>query len=225
MKFLPTRGVITFVFDDGYERVYKNVLPILNKHNMPGVFALPLDGSAVEKSERARENPFQPIRPWQEWLAIQHEGHEIASHSNTHPDLTTLTEHELNSEIAYPAQTLNATTFVYPGGGHNDTVVEATKAHYAAARTVLRGFETLPPKNPWRLKTFNFSRNNFTLLKANMFAVWAYLTNSWLIETYHMIHDDTSEMVHTVKTNDFKKHVAFIARLPIAVKTIKDITT
>lgn len=211
------------MFDDGYERVHKNVLPILNGHNAPGVFALPLDGSEIERSEHRKTKVPQPVRPWKQWLHIKEQGHEIASHSSTHPDLTTISDNDLTAELQDSGSTLNASTFVYPGGSHDDRVVAEAKKHYKAARTVMRGFETIPPKDPWRLKTFNFSRNNFTLLKANLFAVWAYLTNSWLIETYHMIHTDTSEMVHTVTINNFKKHVAFVSKLPVSIKTINQV--
>jgi peptidoglycan/xylan/chitin deacetylase (PgdA/CDA1 family) len=223
MKFLPTRGVVTLVFDDGYERVYNNVLPVLDAHKLPGVFALPINGDKIDDLNVQKKPVRQPIRPWSDWLNIEKQGHEIASHSLTHPDLVTLSDEQLDLELAKPRQVLHAQTFVYPGGSHDERVVNKTKQHYKAARTVLRGFETIPPKDPWRLKTFNFSRNNFKVWKANMFALWAYLTNSWMIETYHLIHEDTSEMVHTVKTDEFARHMAFIARLPVAVKTIKEV--
>lgn len=223
MSILPTRGVITFVFDDGYERVYKNVLPILDAHSFPGVFALPINGAALERAEHRKAKIVQPVRPWQDWLDIRTRGHEIASHSQTHPDLAAISADQLRLEIDEPANALNATTFVYPGGSFNDVVVAEVARRYKAARTVIRGFESIPPKDPMRLKTFNFSRNNFTVAKANAFALWAYLTNSWLIETYHMIHTDTSEMVHTVHTNEFKQHVDFVSKLPIAVKTINTV--
>lgn len=223
MKNPLKRGVVTFVFDDGYQKVFDNALPILERHGMVGVFALPLDGTRLEKSEHRKVKKPQQIRPWRDWLAIQENGHEIAAHSATHTDLTKISDSELEHELKTPKEVLQVTTFVYPGGAHDNRVVAQTRKYYTVGRTVKRGFEALPPANPYRLKTFNFSRNNFTVWKANLFTVWAWVTNSWLIETYHMIDGGDSEMVHTVKTKDFTRHVRFISFLPIHIKTIREV--
>ena len=224
MKNLLDRGVVTLVFDDGYQKVYDTVLPILKKHNMPGVFAIPLDGTKLEQSKHRFVKRQQVVRPWKDWIHITSDGHEVAAHSVTHTNLTKIEGGQLEQELAIPKESLEATTFVYPGGGHNDKVVEVTSKHYKAARTVIRGFETVPPKEPYRLRTFNYSRNNFSVWKANLFALWAWITNKWLIETYHMIDEDDSQMVHTVKPSEFKKHLSFLSWLPIKVKTIKQVT-
>lgn len=223
MKNIFRRGVVTFVFDDGYERVYQTVLPILKRYKARGVFAIPLDGSRVESSSYRYVKIPEKVRPWTDWRHISHDGHEIAAHSETHRDLTAISETQLERELKSPAQALGAQTFVYPGGAHNDEVVERTRRYYAAARTVRRGFESLPPTDPYRLRTFNFSRNNFRLWKANLFALWAWITNSWMIETYHMVDGDNSKMVHTVKTNDFIRHLHFVSSLPVRIRTIKEV--
>ncbi|MFH1353930.1 MAG: polysaccharide deacetylase family protein [bacterium] len=215
---MTKRGVVTFVFDDGYERVYQNALPLLNKYNMPAVFAVSLD---APKLTRGKE--FRKIRPWQGWLPLRHQGHEIASHTVTHPDLTKIDAARLDHELQQSARLLNTTTLVYPGGAFNDDVVRAASKYYTAARTIKKGLESLPPRDALRLKVKkNYSRNNFSVLKANLRVLWAYLTNSWIIETFHMIDDDDQQMVHTVKTSDFSNHLAFVSRLPIQVKTICD---
>lgn len=201
------RGLVTLVFDDGYEAIFQHVVPLLNQLKMPGVFAIPLNA------------PY----PWQRWLTIRERGHEIAGHSMTHRDFTTLTPEELERELLEPAQQLGAKTLVYPGGAHNDEVIRAARNYYTAARTVRRGFESLPPSDPFRLKTINWSKRNFSLTKANLFVFWAWLSNTWLIETYHQIDDHQRDMLHTVSMRDFSEHVKFIKRLPIAVKTIYDV--
>lgn len=209
-----SRGRITLVFDDGYEKTYQNVIPLLNEKNIKGVFALSIDKSHIEQSEKKQ------VRPWQDWTHIQEKGHEIAAHSVTHKDLTTLETQELKKELSEPAVQLNATTIVYPGGAHNNHVVHIANRHYMAGRTVLRGFEKMFPEDPMRLKTYNFTKNNFSPLKANLLALKAWITNTWLIETYHMIDDNETNMIHNVRTGDFKKHLSFISRLPIAKQTI-----
>lgn len=215
---MSTRGTISLVFDDGYQKVFENVLPILNKHNIPGVFAIPLNGEGLEKNEQRK------IKPWEEWLPIKEQGHEIAAHSVNHVNLTTLEAAELEQELHQPIEKLGASTIIYPGGALDDAVVEAASKMYKAGRTVHYGFEKIPPKEPMYLKSYNFSRNNFSIFKANRLALWAWLTNSWLIETYHMVDDHDRAMVHTVKTKEFASHVKFLKSLPVAVRTIEDVT-
>lgn len=211
-----SRGQITFVFDDGYEVIYKNVVPVLDEYKMLGVFAVALDNKAIESTEK------RPVVPWEKWLSLKAQGHEIAAHSVSHRNLTKLSLIELNHELTEPAQKLGASTIIYPGGAFNETVINTTKTHYTAGRAVKKGFEKLTPRDPMQLKTYNFTRTNFSVTKANMLALWAWLTNSWLIETYHMVDDNETEVLHSVRLSDFKKHLSFIHHLPVKVITIQD---
>jgi peptidoglycan/xylan/chitin deacetylase (PgdA/CDA1 family) len=214
---MKSRGIITLVFDDGYEKVYENVLPVLKKHKMPGVFALPTNDKTVKQTATSK------IKPWFEWMHIKKEGHEIAAHSVSHIDLTNFEQDELKHQLEQPAQQLNTTTLIYPGGAHNDEIVNQAKQYYSAGRTVLKGFENITPSDPMRLHTYNFTKNNFSVTKANLLALWAWLTNSWLIETYHMIDNNNNDLLHTVRTDELNKHLSFIKKLPLPVKTIQQV--
>lgn len=211
---MKRHGIITFAFDDGYEAVYQNAVPLLEKYNFKGVFAISLNHQKLERTEGAK------IRPWQEWLEIRNRGHEIAAHSANHVDLTELSPEQLEQELKEPQEKLRATTLVYPGGAFNGEVSNITKKHYSAARTVVKGLETIPPRNPMQLRSYNWTQHNFSVAKANLFALWACITNSWLIETYHMVSDSDTKLVHTVREVDLDKHLRFVAKLPIHVKTI-----
>jgi peptidoglycan/xylan/chitin deacetylase (PgdA/CDA1 family) len=211
------RGYISIVFDDGYEAVYRNAIPILRHHHLPAVIALPLNGEKLAKTEQ------RVVRPWSEWLSLVPEGFEIASHSVNHHNLTRLSLPDLSFELTESAQKLNAVTLVYPGGAVNDTVASRAAQIYQAGRTVHYGFETVPPREPMRLRSYNFSRRNFSVIKANLLVLWAWLSNSWLIETYHLIDEHDQTTMHNVRTSDFARHMSFLARLPVQVKTIKDI--
>lgn len=216
---MATRGIISFVFDDGYELVWQNAVPLFRQHRLPAVFAIPLDGKKLEKTEQ------RAVRPWQQWLPLKEEGFEIASHSVTHPNLKKVSDEQLDYELVESVKALGATTLIYPGGAVDDRVAQAAARHYTAGRTVHYGFEKKRPNNPMMLKSYNFSRNNFSVMKANALALWAFMTDTWLIETYHMVDDHDADMVHTVKTRDLARHLAFVARLPVEVKTIQAVTT
>lgn len=207
------RGVVTLVFDDGYQSVYDNVLPLLAKYRAPAVFALPLHTAALAELKRA-------LVPHSRWQALRQYGHEIAAHSINHQDLATLPPDQLNRELQLPAEQLKATTLVYPGGSTNDVVTAAARRYYQAARTTRRGFEDIQPNDPLQLRTFDFTRKNFSPLKANILALAACLTNRWLIETYHIVDDHETEAWHAVRLTDFERHLAFLARLPLQITTI-----
>jgi len=217
------RGVITFVFDDGYDCVFQHVVPLLNELSIPAVFALPLNPTKLASPTTP------PLKPWTEWLSIRSHGHEIAAHGITHQDMRTLAPAALSEELEKSHTTLSASTLVYPGGAYNENVIQKAQQHYTAARTTRYGFETIPPRNPWELKTVDYTKDNFALLKANARAIWACLANAWLIEAYHGIYPagggvDTiaAAVHHSVRFEEFKKHVLFVKKLPVAIKTIHE---
>lgn len=207
-------GILTLVFDDGYTHIYEDVVPLLDKNDLPGVFAIPLERQAVAASESLATTT------WQAWLPLAARGHEVAAHGISHVDLTTFNDNELHRELREPQEKLQATTLVYPGGSYNDRVVTAAKEIYQAARTVHTGFEQLPPRDPFTLHTINYSQRNWSLYKANLRVWWAKLTNKWLIETYHVVSDE-SQATHYVPLAEFKRHLAFVKRSGISVKTIR----
>ncbi len=209
--------MVSIVIDDGFSAAFTSVVPLLDQYHFPGVFAVPVDHAVIARTMQ------RSTTSWEEWLAITSRGHEIAAHSISHVDLTTLTAAELEEELRLPQILLQASTLVYPGGGFNDAVMRVTKKYYQAARSTTHGFETLPPRNAYELRTFDFTRSNFSVRKANLLALWAVLSNTWLIETYHMIDDHEQDMMHHVSLHDFRSHLAFLARLPIAVKTIRSV--
>lgn len=210
-------GIITFTFDDGYQKVFETVPALLEKYNLRGVFAVAINHERIEQTEN------RPVAPWQEWVKLKSRGHEIAAHSVNHLNLTELSAEKLDQELKEPYEKLGAATLVYPGGAFNDAVAQTTKKYYSAARTVKRGFEKFPPENPMQLKSYNWTRKNFSVTKSNLLALWACLTNSWLIETFHLIDDNDKELIHSVKISQLDKHLKFVSRLPIHVKTISQI--
>ena len=206
-------GVLSLTFDDGYRHILDDIVPFLDEADLPGVFAIPIDRSAVETTEGLA------VAAVSEWLDRAGDKHELAAHGASHQPLTKLQGEELVAELEKPHQALNASSLVYPGGAHDDSVVAIAEQYYTVARTTDYGFESRRPTDLMRLKTFNYKRTNWSLFKANVRVLWAWLTNRWLIETYHIV-DDSSAAAYAVPLSDFKKHVRFIQRLGIPVRTL-----
>jgi len=129
-----SEGMVSFSFDDGFLSVYE-ALPILDAAGIRSTQAIVTgyfgyDGYVNESQVRD--------------MAAR--GHEIASHTRTHAHLTRLSTAELESEVAGSKNDLaglgiSATSFVYPYGEYDQTVVEAVRAAgYVAARSVDEGY-------------------------------------------------------------------------------------
>ncbi|OGY37027.1 MAG: hypothetical protein A3E36_00345 [Candidatus Andersenbacteria bacterium RIFCSPHIGHO2_12_FULL_45_11b] len=211
------RGILTLVFDDGYKDVYDAVIPLLKKYRIRAVFAVPLS----PMNTRIENEVVESVDHWQK--TAEQEGHELAAHGITHHNLTTLSHTQLIEELAVPVKQLSAQTLVYPGGAYNDNVLTEAKKLYRAARTVKFGLESIPPLKPFELKTINYTKKNFSLARANLYALVAYLQNKWCIETFHMIRNRHSAMKHAVSLDDLEAHLDFIASIPISTLPIRNV--
>lgn len=123
---------LTFSYDDGVTTDAK-LIEILNRYGMKGTFNLnsathPAYGEP--RMERiAGDGKTTVARLYKEELKPLYEGHEIALHALTHPDLTKCTLEACRKEIAEDKQHLTAmfgytpVGMAYPFGTYNDTVV------------------------------------------------------------------------------------------------------
>lgn len=216
---MKSRGCLSFVFDDGYSSVFVDIVPMLQRYGFPAVFAVPIQKEALEQESGL------PVTPWQEWRALSAQGFEIAAHSLTHTNLARLSALQLTTELMQPQQLLEATTLVYPGGAYSNEVVSEAAKYYSAARTVEKGFEQLPPRDPMRLHTYNFTRNNFSVFRANALATLAWLRNMWLIETFHYVGEPGTAYTHAITQHQLHTHLSFVKKLPLAVRTIRQVIT
>ena len=120
-------GAVSFTFDDGYASQLNTAIPVLDQRGVKGTFFV-ITG---------RETPTT----WAAWRNAVAEGHEVASHTVTHRDLTTLSDGEVASELSdsqfaisqnVPGQV--CASISYPLTFSNPTVLTTAAAYYAAGR-------------------------------------------------------------------------------------------
>jgi peptidoglycan-N-acetylglucosamine deacetylase len=112
-------GTIALTFDDGPSAYTPQILAILKKYNIKATFFM-VGTNAKKYPEYVK--------------AVYADGHVVASHSMTHPQLTKLSNSQLNYEIDTPKTIIHAILGVnpkclrYPFGMSNDHVRQAIRA-------------------------------------------------------------------------------------------------
>ena len=118
---LPERSFI-ITFDDGYENFYTEALPVLQECRMTAtVFIV---GGTTSSNERA---PFEgrAMLSWKQIRETLQCGMDIGSHTLTHPDLTKLSQDQIEAEINDSKKLLedrlgeSISSFAYPFGRYD----------------------------------------------------------------------------------------------------------
>jgi len=153
------RVVITF--DDGYVNVLRHSLEALARSKLTAIQFLPANllGKCNEWDVGLGEAP-EPIMDAgqvREWISA---GHDIGSHSMTHPYLTQIAADAAREEISASRKKLEdlfgrrIEHFCYPYGDWNETVCDLVKeAGYTTACTTDAGVNTAA-NSPFALKRF-----------------------------------------------------------------------
>jgi peptidoglycan/xylan/chitin deacetylase (PgdA/CDA1 family) len=143
---LPGRPVV-LTFDDGYLDLYTTAYPILKSHNFRAV-AYIVSGfiGAPDRNVTAEQI-----------VEMDRYGIQIASHTNSHADLSKTAGANLVREVATSKQVLEAITghpvldFCYPSGKFNPAAVKAVQdAGYQSATTTQEGtLHTMGDRFTW----------------------------------------------------------------------------
>ena len=127
-------GAVIFTFDAGYASDV-NVSTMLESHGFRGTFYI--------VSTFLHDGPYySAFMSAQDVANLSARGHDIESHTKTHPDLTTVTDAQLATELADSQTTIQAITgkavqhLAYPYDAWNARVQTATAARYASGRSL-----------------------------------------------------------------------------------------
>ena len=132
------KAALSLTFDDGSYTHSVHARPILNQHNLPSTFYV-TDGLTLG-SNRAGT--------WEQFQQLSAEGHEVAAHSWTHTDLTTLPIGDINTPYSvyheFAVTNLDIETHIpdkkvismaYPFIQYNEGVSQLASQFYLSART------------------------------------------------------------------------------------------
>ncbi len=121
-KPLPSRTCV-LTFDDGFQTVYAEAFPVLQRYAMSATVFLTVGaGEVLESGERLPRFEGRPMLSWPEIREMQQAGIDFGAHTLTHPDLTRLPAEQVAIEMsASKARIENeirapVTSFAYPFG-------------------------------------------------------------------------------------------------------------
>jgi len=127
-RSIPAKPII-ITFDDGYQCVYKNALPLLQKHNFRAVIYMVSGhlGKMNTWEAYSIQRRFKHLDR-NEILDLNNNGFEIASHSNHHHYLPSCPDSIIGSEVKDSKKTLEDITgdhvisFCYPYGKYSERI-------------------------------------------------------------------------------------------------------
>jgi peptidoglycan/xylan/chitin deacetylase (PgdA/CDA1 family) len=215
--YTPTgfaRPLVSLTFDDGWEENYDSVLPILVQYGF--------------RSTQYFATTFIEAQPTEQFkiAAIADAGHEIGSHSISHPDLTTLGDAELENQLSASKIFLEkfagigkVRAFATPYGSYNTRVSSAIMRYFESNRNTDAGFNTKDGMIVDNIRVQNMLSTT-TLPEFNSWLEMAQKDKSWLVLVYHRITNNPGSY-DTYKA-DFAAQISALASSGITVKTISD---
>jgi peptidoglycan/xylan/chitin deacetylase (PgdA/CDA1 family) len=135
----PARSFV-LTFDDGYQSVYTEAFPILERYGMTAT-VFPNLGTRRRGAPTSRLPDWEgrTMLSWNEIREMQLAGITIGAHTVTHRVLTRLSPDEVTAEVldgkAVLEDALNATVdcFAYPFGRYDETSRNIVSEHFACA--------------------------------------------------------------------------------------------
>lgn len=192
MKFDGKTKVVTFSYDDGVTQDLR-LIEILNRYGLKGTFNLNSGGFGGRESKDIEGTLVYRDKIFDRDVKRIYEGHEVASHTLNHPNLTELAEEKIIYQIEEDRRRLSELVgyeivgLAYPCGYVDDRVVNIIKEKTGIkyARTVNVTADFAPPKDLYRLDftTRNFGEGLFEIaekfvnLKTDelrIFSVWGH---------------------------------------------------
>lgn len=203
--------LVTITFDDGWESIYSQGLPILEKYCIKSTQYIL--GDHFEDENYMSEKQV---------LSLQQHGHEIASHTMTHPNLTILGDDELDWELRESKYTLS-TRFgtIYdlasPLGAYDERVLAVAKKYYRSHRNTAADPQTIDHKDVNIKEYFDryeiiayTVRQETTLEDIQKLLDYTKKHNGWLVLNYHQVDD--SYQHYAVNAATLEEHLRLIAR-------------
>jgi peptidoglycan/xylan/chitin deacetylase (PgdA/CDA1 family) len=207
-------GMVTFAFDDGHRGIYDNALPIFLKYGVVATLS-PIVG--------AIENGEDWAVTWEQLQEFDEAGWEIGSHTMTHPDLTKLSDKEVDYELGMSKKILadhdlTAKTVVFPYSSFDARVLDYATRYYENSR----GYTSKELNGIDCDRYAILSREVTAATQPDEVISWieeAVETQKWLVLLLHDVVPGTPKD-YQYNAGDLEKIIAFVADNNILAPTV-----
>jgi peptidoglycan/xylan/chitin deacetylase (PgdA/CDA1 family) len=211
-----TRGLVTLTFDDGWEENIDTAIPLMDRYGVKSnqFYAT----TFIQNSDE--QDPIGTIN------AIKNKGHEMGSHTITHPDLTKVSGAQLTRELRDSKSYLQTVLgvpinyFATPYGAYNAPVMTEINKYYTVHRTVDAGYNSKDNFDQTRLKVQNVL-NTTSAAEVQQWVDKAYEERTWLILVLHRVANDPGPYDTTPAL--FEQQLEVIKNKGIPVRTITQV--
>lgn len=205
---------LSITFDDGWLSSYQNTQALLQKHGLKATFYV--SPGLLGQAGYMRHADLE---------AVATAGHQIASHGNSHIDISAFNERRVSTDLsaahAYLRSTLSLDhiDFASPYGKNDHTALPIIKQLYASHRGTESGHNTKQNFELYNLRVF-FVRRETTATEIREAIREAEKYNAWLILVYHQV--ESIEDSFAVSESTFAAHMQEVLGSGIAVQTVRD---
>ncbi|KUG61064.1 hypothetical protein AVL61_07815 [Kocuria rosea subsp. polaris] len=214
--------MVSITFDDGWQSVYDRALPLLDKHGFPSTQYI--NASAIETPNFMTADELRQMHG---------SGHEIASHSYEHVDLSAISADRLDEQMRKSDEMLEdaglGTSNLAPPYGRSDPQVDwyASK-YFDTVRGTKIGINTRQNLESHNLKVYYVTNETTPDHLAAALAETS-KANGWLILVYHQVAEPESTGTqensipadrNTVTSDVFADHLRVIDESGIDVQPV-----
>lgn len=217
------QAIVSVTFDDGWESVYTQAFPLLQKngiHTTQYIITNTLANFDYMSVAQLR--------------SLQKAGNDIAAHTVTHPDLTMLSDSQLIRELSDSKQALTKEfgypiqDFTSPYGAYNAHTLQMVSRYYRSQKNAegdpnANELETINVKstfNPINIKSYSI-RQNTTVDDIKKLVAAAQTNNGWLVLTYHQV--DNSNETFSITPDKFGQHMQYLQDANIRSATVSQV--
>lgn len=216
--------LLTVTFDDGWESIYTDALPLFQKY---GIRTTQYVLSGVMDDRH-----YMSLAQLQ---SLKKAGHQISCHSVNHPDLTTLDDEDLSAELIGCQDYLMghvglAQDFASPYGSQNDRTIDAIKQVYRSQRNtegdIYNGVSEDDVNLPSNFNRYNLIavtiRSDTTEKQLKELINYGIQHKAWIILNYHQI-DDQPISEYGLTNDKLDDQLRIVSQSRVRIVTIDDV--
>lgn len=213
-------GVVTVTFDDGWETIYSQGFELLEEYDIDTTQYI-LAGAFDDHLYFSKSQV----------MSMQSAGHEIGSHSLSHPNLTVLSGQQLDTEVKSSQEILSSDFgtirhFASPLGAYNEKTIDKISKNYMSHRNTVADISEIDATDINLKRSFNiYNINAYTIEKSTTLRDLKKLIEftrkrkGWLVLTYHQV-DAGDASQYAVSPSTLKSHLNLIRKSELSTATM-----